>query len=570
MKANENNFSFMQNEEIIEIPFFQRPYVWKEDQWEQLFDDLLNSYTNKTEHFLGSIVLKQVSTNAGEGSKRNLIDGQQRLTTFSILVKSLYDKLEDDSKVDYAGYLFKRPTKNKEPKIKHSKYDEAIFSKILKANCYDDIMNGKEKLISAYKYFVEKIKVLDNYSEFLQFIVNSNLWVVINLDSNEDEQKIFDSINTAGLKLTATDIIKNALFAKAISLNCDYVTLYQKYWEEVFEKDKHRKFWEQEVATGRIKRVQSEIFLHAFAIIQGFFSLEDNLERLSEVYKNYFKDFDKEKLENFIKDIHKYAMVYKNFPHITEKTIFSFEKFELRLFHILHQTSTNTIIPLILYLKLSLISRDNDLEKSFFLLETFILTNWLCCQSTKDYNKLFAGIVGKLKNCNNIFETLKESLQDRMPGAKEIEQALFSNGDHCLTNNRAKLILFWIELYRRHKNQNKQDIVELNYIYTLEHLIPQSWETYWKDACFNEENVEKLIYQIGNMTLLKGSLNNSIKNREWIIKLNGDGSRKNNITSCADLLITKELLDKQQWGEKEVDKRSKQLIKEFFEIWQFK
>ena len=121
MKANENNFGFMKNESVIEIPFFQRAYVWKEDEWEQLFDDLLDSFKSKKEHFLGSIILKQLPTQAGEGSCRSLIDGQQRLTTFSILIKSLYDKLPNDDKPDYNEYLFGKPIKDKKPKIKHSK-----------------------------------------------------------------------------------------------------------------------------------------------------------------------------------------------------------------------------------------------------------------------------------------------------------------------------------------------------------------------------------------------------------------------------------------------------------------
>lgn len=89
MKANESNFSFMQEESLIEIPFFQRAYVWEQEQWEQLFDDLSKSFESKKEHFLGSIILKQLPSSAGEGAKRSLIDGQQRLTTFSILIKAL-------------------------------------------------------------------------------------------------------------------------------------------------------------------------------------------------------------------------------------------------------------------------------------------------------------------------------------------------------------------------------------------------------------------------------------------------------------------------------------------------
>ena len=94
MKANEKDFSFMATENNIEIPFFQRPYVWSKIQWEQLFDDLLYSFKESRSHFLGSIILKQLPTRTGEWTRKSLIDGQQRLTTFSILIKSIFDILE--------------------------------------------------------------------------------------------------------------------------------------------------------------------------------------------------------------------------------------------------------------------------------------------------------------------------------------------------------------------------------------------------------------------------------------------------------------------------------------------
>lgn len=137
MEAKENKFRFMAAEDIIEIPFFQRAYVWEEKQWKQLFDDLKISFDKKKEHFLDSIVLKQLQTNVGEGTKRSLIDGQQRLTTFSILVKSLCDTLEND-KINYEILLYKDLNK-KTPKIQHSKIDGNAFNRILQAKNYKDI-----------------------------------------------------------------------------------------------------------------------------------------------------------------------------------------------------------------------------------------------------------------------------------------------------------------------------------------------------------------------------------------------------------------------------------------------
>lgn len=90
---------------------FQRPYVWSKVQWEQLFNDLLNGFKEQRLHFLGSIILKQLPSPMVEGSRRSLIDGQQRLKTFPILVKSIYDLLDEDRLVDYVGFFVRRAHK---------------------------------------------------------------------------------------------------------------------------------------------------------------------------------------------------------------------------------------------------------------------------------------------------------------------------------------------------------------------------------------------------------------------------------------------------------------------------
>ena len=130
------------------------------------------------------------------------------------------------------------------------------------------------------------------------------------------------------------------------------------------------------------------------------------------------------------------------------------------------------------------------------------------------------------------------------------------------------MLLFWIELYREDKEKDYKDkTIGLQYVYQLEHLMPQEWQTNWVNIGKDDENAERLIYQIGNMTLLKGGLNKSLKNKSWNIKLNGDGRARNYIKKNVDLLITRELLDKIEWNATEIETRTKNLIKDFFEIW---
>ena len=92
MEAHGQPLRFLCDEQILEIPFFQRAYVWNDDNWKDLLEDLLRTSGS---HFLGSIILKRAKSITGTADKAIIIDGQQRLTTLSILIKALYDSIEN-------------------------------------------------------------------------------------------------------------------------------------------------------------------------------------------------------------------------------------------------------------------------------------------------------------------------------------------------------------------------------------------------------------------------------------------------------------------------------------------
>jgi len=107
MEAKAKSFTFLSNEGMVCVPFFQRGYVWEKDNWEDLLTDLLNSTKS---HFLGSLILKQQRKPTGESNEVVIIDGQQRLTTLSILVKALYDTfpvdLQKNCEITIRNHLF--------------------------------------------------------------------------------------------------------------------------------------------------------------------------------------------------------------------------------------------------------------------------------------------------------------------------------------------------------------------------------------------------------------------------------------------------------------------------------
>lgn len=565
MEARENSFDFIRNENKVIIPFFQRAYVWEEKHWEQLLFDLKNSFIEKKEHFLGSIILKR---HQGTENYSLIIDGQQRLTTFSILIKVLYDYLENSKKQHFKDYLFEKYTDDK-PKINHSRLDKEKYEKVLKDEKNDS--KAEKGIFGCFNYFkkeIENLKQEIDIFEFIKFIIDSKLWVIVCLNANEDEQKIFDSINSTGERLSATDIVKNALFDRFIKISDENKASenYKKYWQDIFEKDeKIQNFWMKEIETGRLKRTQSEILLQAFAIIKNIFDVnKHNLSMLSSLYKEYIKNFEEDKIIELLKDLAQYATLYKEFPELHKETIFYYEEYEKRFFHLISFYGFNSsILPLVLFLKYKLKNEDKIYKECLYLLEILIMCNF----NTKDYNKFFVRIINKLKNIdfNQYFKILQNEIYKEYfseISTKELEKWL-----NYIENKDAKFILFWIELFREYKNKDYKDKTGLQFVYTLEHLCPQKWEDFWSDIIKNEDEANELIYQIGNMTLLKGKLNTSIKNNSWQIKLNGNKKVKNYINKNADLLINKELITKKVWNKEEIKNRTQELIKDFFEIW---
>ena len=565
MKANEGNFGFMEQENNIEIPFFQRPYVWNKVQWEQLFDDLLYSFREKRPHFLGSIILKQLSSPMGNGSRRSLIDGQQRLTTFSILVKSIYDILGKDRNDDYEGYLYARPRREKNPKIKHSHINRASFESIIKAKGYSDVCGSKkdDKLLLCYKYFSERLNngELDGESliSFLNYILEMKLWVVINLDEKEDEQKIFDSINSAGMVLSSMDIIKNAIFDRLIKSGNmsdeEAKAIYDTCWKSIFEtSSEHLKFWEEKAS----RRYRSEILLYAYALIKGFFDIEKHTQDgLSMLYKEYIKDKSQDEVSDIIKEINWYANLFYELPWADKGETFKFSDSEKRLLHIMSISEYNVFVPLILKLRSLKLDKD-ELDECYGMIENFIIRHWLCKKATNSINKVIGNNIKDInskESMQNIFKLDPEKkVRLETTNNDEIKEALLK-----IDNKRASLVLFWVELYNCRSEKN--DVSELQYVYTLEHLMPQKWQENWSNICEDNETADRLVYQIGNMTLLKSKLNTAIQNNSW-------DKKREEIQKHAMLKITQEVTKNEAWNKNKIEERSEKIFNNFLEIWQ--
>lgn len=597
MKAEAMSLTFLGNEGLVKIPFFQRGYVWDATNWEDILADLLDS---KKSHFLGSLILKQQQKQTGKPKEVLVIDGQQRLTTLSILLRSLFNSFDHDVQHNCEGALknylfFKRnqTDKNYIVKIEHSKVDKIHYSKVIsnqlsleeyQAIVVEDLstktISKHSRILQCYKYFLERLKEVDledKITLFNRLLDQENkILVIIDLSEKEDEQSIFDTINSAGVRLSSADIIKNALFQKAMDLfdSAEEVELlYEDHWESVFSIDEEAiGFWETPRPTGRLMRDNIEILLHSISVIKGFFDPDKNtLSDLSTLYKEYISNLSKEGLTNLIKEISRYAKLFRNKVLVfNDSTLFSYEDNYKRLFHILNICEISTFHPYILSLFYKYDQDTVKLTQELHKIEALVVRRMITRSETKSYNKMCKDFIKD----NSLVE------------AKIAEQtsADIKSGLGSIANKNAALLLFWIELYRRH-NDRMESVKELKYNYSLEHLMPQKWEEYWNNVdvvdafgvpitdkeVAKRERLSK-IFHIGNMTLLNSSLNTSLRNYEFHRKVEGDG-RKKGIKHYSDLSITKfDILKPYEqgdkvWNEMKIDIRTNKLAEDIAAIW---
>ena len=588
MKAEAKSFKFLSLEGMVKIPFFQRTYVWDKDNWENLLSELLNKPSS---HFLGSIILKQLPSSSGEPKQLEVVDGQQRLTTLSILLKALYDTfpsgIKKNCESDVKAILFYRKdyaSQDYEIKIEHSQVDADPYQKIINANIdnnltIDQITENNHKILQCYQYFYDELKTKSDEikKSLLNKILNpeNKMLVVIDLVAeSDDEQAIFDTLNTAGVRLSPAEIIKNALFQRVIQKSSKEIAikLYRQTWETIFLRDEDTvKYWDSERLTGRLKRDNIEILLHCFAIIKGFYDPDKHaLSDLSKLYKAEIANKNSEQeLKEFLNEIIEYAKVYRdNILTFDKSTLFSFNDDIKRLLHILDELQISTFHPFILFVLKTY--QSNDSRKNIFSnLEKFIVRRMIAQKETKNYNKDCKAFINNPDAILDKIETTDEEI---------------SNGIRKTSNKKAALLLFWIELYRR-SIDDKYDTKELKYAYSLEHIMPQKWEEYWKNipqktnldgSTMTEQEAKRdrtnKIYWIGNMTLLTSSLNSALRNYVFEKKMNGEG-RKKGIRAYATLSITKDdivepyVQGEKNWNEDKIIKRTNKLEKEIMEIW---
>ena len=556
---------------LLEVPFFQRSYVWDEEQWDRFLDDMEFVTLTKKPYFLGSIILKSgKAPNTWDhfSDCKVVIDGQQRLTTLMIFFKVLCLKNGENR-------LFDRDFRLEDDTIalQHGRSDRSAFLAVTSQEKAEEIENTvpASQIISAFNYFIKKInpKKLDRNT------IKQNIqFVCIDLLEDEDEQQVFDTINSLGVRLTTSELLKNYFYSK------DDIKEYEQNWESIFEADAEtRAYWKQEFEVGRLNRSMIDIFFDSYfqifiqdkkyGISAEARALYSRADRLSKSYQDFIAAHCDGNKSVVLEPMAEYAKCFREIfkPEYCNMSIPSSPSIE-RINVVIFGLKTTTLIPYILYVAKN-VGDEDEKDKIFRFLESYIMRRMVTHATTKNYNNLFTSLI-----LNQVLDA--DSLKTRLSKGTDISTYLPNDDDLLLGFQQSKLsnlqtrgILYLIEAGIRPEKSSTALLGFNNY--SVEHMMPKNWDRNW-DPCESQEAAKRrdsLLLTLGNLAIIPQTLNASIRDGDWPTKKAGNGPKKPGLTLCAAGLCTiSDALKCDVWNEEEINKRALWLFDQAKQLWQ--
>lgn len=564
------------NENLI-IPFFQRSYVWDVDQWDRLLEDLKFASSTRRPHFLGSVILKEQKNDFGQRTGMLVIDGQQRLTTLAIFFKVFY-LLTNQTLFFDRTFMRLDGT----PVIKQSYSCKDDFNKIMKLTQLEDLSDypSQSNIIQAYTHFRKELReillIQDNKDENGKTILDMSLdmlmtFVVMKVGDQEDEQQIFDTINSLGVKLSTGELLKNHLFS-----NSD-VEVYNSIWKDAFEaNDECLDFWDKTITTGRLGKKNIEIFLYYYIQIK---SQERDLivdkkqcrrwENLFATYKSLIKDNNFDKIQ-IAKEICEYAKLYKATfdPELANDDIPSEFGLE-RLNFIVQNLDSTTIIPYVLYVIKNAESDEQRLNIYKFL-EKYLLRRIVANSKSSNYSDLFTeNLIGQgINSYEKLVEYFKVKESTAALAIPSDDKVAFGFKDTEFKNNKRALSVLYLMESMMRSGYHATRLHKFDG-YSLEHLMPKKWKKNWSEMPedVTPEIREKAINTLGNMAMITSGLNSSISNESWQNKKNGKNKHSGLVAFAADIETMHDVLSKDVWDETTISERADWLAQKAIDMW---
>lgn len=587
MKATSNTFSeFLNFDRQYTIPMFQRAYSWKIESCSKLLDDIVDiaKDNNRPCHFVGSIIYL-VLDNFSSTNACPIIDGQQRVTTLSLLLLALMKYAKEYFGEDSVAYensetnadeimpFIETKKKNKGDlryKLRLFRDDFKVY-KFLVNQCTQFLKDGtteelpKEFKTSVvyrnYKFLYEKLSKDKLNPDLIMKGIYKLMIVDMPLEPKDNAQLVFETVNSTGMKLTQAQLIKNYILMNVPTDK--QLDLYDNYWEPVEKK----------------------LTVDEFDVFFRYFMIVKTQNKVPSDYYRTFKDYvymSDISVEDTIKDMKKFAEFFLRWKNIEQQD----SKLDKKIANI-KETGVNQIIPTLMQLLFDLEQKkcnESEIFEILDIIESYLMRRKICSMptnSTSDVCLKFLKSLCKTEESNEsigyvsrIIDCVKTlTPAQRMPTDAEMTTMLYTV--NIYSNSIARKLLDKIEAY-----EDKD--YSFSSSYTIEHIMPQtiqSHEVLYKRTDYTNERKEMVDWAIdlgsnwqylhetyvdtlGNLTLT--GYNSEYQNYRFKYKKNMKNGFKD-----SPIRITRMLANYENWGEEEIKKRVEYMADIITKIWKY-
>lgn len=546
------------------VPIFQRNYSWQKSQYEQLWFDILRAskFKEKQNHFIGSIVYIDMGTPAGRPQQLLLIDGQQRLTTISILlcaIKDYVQKFNLETKLINLAKIKNQFLYNSD-EIDEDRYklllnvqDKETYIKLID-NTIFTVNKPATNIIKCYEFFYERIedfiKQHGQIDEIYAGIFKLSL-VSISLDKDSDNpQMIFESMNSTGKDLSQTDLLRNYLL---MDLTPEKQTrLYKTYWkpmEELFGED----IYKNDVN-------KFDYFIRDFLTLKSDTGHICKINNVYENFKRYYLDNNCEKFA-VLKDLFTYAKYYACIDLLQEKDD------ELKLYwQKFKKLDSHVVYPFLLNLyddySCQILIKE-DFKKILQVVISYLWRRAICEIPTNSLSKTFATLYQAVDKDDYVNSAIKafvfKSSYKRFPSDYEVREKLQTKDIYHF-----RLRKYLLEALENYYHKEPIDLNTANY--TIEHIMPQNIEhnLLWQQMLGEDwQEVHSLyLHTLGNLTIT--GYNAEMSNKSFGEKVNGESGFKH-----SHLKLNESIAQSDVWNKKAIQRRTNILTDIILKIWKY-
>lgn len=529
------------------IPIFQRYYRWDRKEWDQLWTDICELRQKEGKrHFMGALVFVPDKNVTYTYPTYQVIDGQQRLITFSLLFAALRNACTTAGQDDLASEITNSVLIHQ---YKKGPERFRVFPRQRDRQDFMDAVTGTEapgnRIGKALRYFTESItedipQDAEALRSFYNFLLGSLEFVHINLDG-ENPYKIFRSLNYDGVDLTSADLIRNFVFMNVpIDQQDDFDTALWTPLESHFLTDK------KEIDTKAVS-----LFFRDFLMTSGdHIAPADTFEAFEDRYKGGFMP------TALTKELTAAAELY---DQITGTTLHPDATIETTLAK-LRRLDSSTAYPLVLKLMGRMQSEQishGEFVDSVELLSGFIFRRYICGETSRAYSKWFVAAC-KVVNSEHPCESLELFLMERgFPGDARFQAAL--SRFPLYSGKYAFEVLRQLELSFGSKEAPNPENA------TIEHIMPQTLSKEWREDLGSDARQihDEWVDTLGNLTFT--GYNTGLSNRRFAVKMQGIGDTLGYLKSNFEL--TKMFLSCTEWGTEQIESRGEELAERASGIW---